>query len=120
MLAAHQARAQTDRSQSLLQIERMSLEAEHMGDPAVAPRDQQGHPSSPAWRAEPVKLELPPRQPPILVELSGTPLVKGFFVMTGCRMSCMGVTWHQSWTARPPTLGEQELAQCSTLYTAGI
>lgn len=61
---------------------------------------------SAAGRAEPVKLELPPRQAPVLVELSGTPLLKGFFLITGCRMSCMGVTWHQPWTAKPPTLGE--------------
>ena len=37
------------------------------------------------------------------VVLEGTPLVKGLFVVTGCKISSMGVTWHQPWSPPPPS-----------------
>lgn len=49
-----------------VQVDRLALEAEHVGDPSIAPRDQalsalQGTPS---WRSHPVALFLPPDTPP--------------------------------------------------------
>ncbi len=89
-----------------LQIERMTLEAEHTEDPTVAPVDH--HPPSqtpPAWRGHPVQMQLPPKTGPVKVTLSGVPLVKGFFIMTGCRMTFLGVTWLQHWSHKPLTFG---------------
>lgn len=39
------------------------------------------------------------------VTLSGVPLVKGFFIITGCRMTFLGVTWLQPWSPKPLTFG---------------
>lgn len=47
---------------STLQVERVTVEAEHVGDPSVAPRDQQHGP--PAWRPYAFKISIPPNSPP--------------------------------------------------------
>ena len=52
----------------LLQIERMTLEAEHAQDPSIAPIDHQ--PTSqapPVWRGHPVQMQLPPQTGPVKV-----------------------------------------------------
>lgn len=89
-----------------LQIERLTLEAEHVQDPSVAPIDHRpGSQEPPAWRGLPVQMQLPPQTGPVKVTLSGVPLVKGFFVLTGCRLTFLGITWLQSWSPKPATFG---------------
>ncbi|DBA95519.1 TPA: hypothetical protein ACH3X3_013374 [Trebouxia sp. C0006] len=91
-----------------LRIERMTLEAEHTQDPALAPVDHRAPSQTlPAWRGHPVQMQLPPKTGPVKVTLSGVPLVKGFFIMTGCRMTFLGVTWLQPWNHKPLTFGRQ-------------
>jgi len=93
-----------------LQIERMTLEAEHTQDPALAPVDHCAPSQTPpAWRGHPVQMQLPPKTGPVKVTLSGVPLVKGFFIMTGCRMTFLGVTWLQPWNHKPLTFGKLPL-----------
>ncbi len=84
----------------------MTLEAEHTQDPAVAPADHRAPSQTPpAWRGHPVQMQLPPKTGPVKVTLAGVPLVKGFFIMTGCRMTFLGVTWLQPWSHKPLTFG---------------
>ncbi|DBA86334.1 TPA: hypothetical protein ACH3X2_005568 [Trebouxia sp. C0005] len=91
-----------------LRIERMTLEAEHTQDPAVAPADHRAPSQTPpTWRGHPVQMQLPPKTGPVKVTLAGVPLVKGFFIMTGCRMTFLGVTWLQPWSHKPLTFGKQ-------------
>lgn len=52
-----------------LQIERMTLEAEHVQDPSIAPIDHA--PASrtpPVWRGHPVQMQLPPQTGPVKVK----------------------------------------------------
>lgn len=51
-----------------VQIDRMTLEAEHVQDPSVAPVDHQP-PSQqpPVWRGLPVQMQLPPHTGPVKV-----------------------------------------------------
>lgn len=51
-----------------LQIERMTLEAEHVQDPSVAPIDHQpASQTPPVWRGLPVQMQLPPHTGPVKV-----------------------------------------------------
>eukprot|EP00884_Botryococcus_braunii_P014443 jgi/Botrbrau1/229/Bobra.0022s0208.1 len=84
-----------------IKVERLTLEAVHVGDagqpPVLAMSDRR------VWKPNPVAMFLPQETLPTKVVLEGTPLVKGLFVVTGCKISGMGVTWHQPWTPRPPS-----------------
>ena len=51
------------------------------------------------------------------VTLSGMPLQKGFFIITGCRMTFLTVTWLQPWTPTPRTFGKPSLP-CQLLPSA--
>lgn len=46
-----------------MQLERVTLDAEHVGDPSVAPRDQQG---SASWKPNFFSMQIPPRPVPSL------------------------------------------------------
>ncbi|KAL0049175.1 hypothetical protein WJX82_008170 [Trebouxia sp. C0006] len=49
-----------------LRIERMTLEAEHTQDPALAPVDHRAPSQTlPAWRGHPVQMQLPPKTGPV-------------------------------------------------------
>ncbi|KAK9846875.1 hypothetical protein WJX84_009549 [Apatococcus fuscideae] len=92
-----------------MKVDRLALEAEHVGDPSIAPRDQalgalQGTPS---WRTHPVALFLPPETPPTKVVLKGAALRKGLYVMTGCSITSLGATWRQKWSLPAATLGQK-------------
>lgn len=51
-----------------MQIERLTLEAEHVQDPSVAPRDHSNpNAAAPAWRGLPVQMQLPPNTGPVKV-----------------------------------------------------
>ena len=51
-----------------MQIERMTLEAEHVQDPSVAPIDHQpASQTPPVWRGLPVQMQLPPHTGPVKV-----------------------------------------------------
>lgn len=57
-----------------LQIERMTLEAEHVQDPSVAPIDHQSASQTPpAWRGLPVQMQLPPHTGPVKVKAASNP-----------------------------------------------
>lgn len=72
-----------------------------MGDPALPHTSAAG----PAWKPNPVALWVKPATAPTRVLLQGTPLARGLYVLTGCRMTVLGVTWLQPWVPRKPTLG---------------
>ena len=84
-----------------MQVERLTLEAQHVGDPALPLSSVAG----PAWKPNPVALWVKPATAPTRVLLQGTPLSRGLYVLTGCRMTVLGVTWLQPWVPRKPTLG---------------
>lgn len=56
---------------TVTQIERLTLEAEHVQDPSVAPRDHSNpNAAAPAWRGLPVQMQLPPNTGPVKVSLA--------------------------------------------------
>jgi len=80
-----------------MKISRLVLQAECNG--VVATKDQ--------WKPKVVSLSVPPTKKPVKVQLEGTPLIEGEFVITGCRLtSNEGVSWWAPWSRRPPTLWE--------------
>ncbi len=83
------------------QVERLTLEAQHVGDPALPHSSAPG----PTWKPNPVALWVKPATAPTRVLLQGTPLSRGLYVLTGCRMTVLGVTWLQPWVPRKPSLG---------------
>lgn len=38
------------------------------------------------------------------VQLTGTPVEKGWYTVTGCTVQLHKVTWHQPWSSPPATL----------------
>ena len=75
-----------------------------MGDPALPHSSAPG----PTWKPNPVALWVKPATAPTRVLLQGTPLSRGLYVLTGCRMTVLGVTWLQPWVPRKPSLGAPE------------
>ena len=54
------------------------------------------------WKPKPVSLNIPPHTKPVLIQLEGTPLLRGQLALTGCRLTAFGgVTWVQPWSRRP-------------------
>ncbi len=86
---------------ALGQVERLTLEAQHVGDPALPHSSAPG----PTWKPNPVALWVKPATAPTRVLLQGTPLSRGLYVLTGCRMTVLGVTWLQPWVPCKPSLG---------------
>ena len=76
-----------------------------MGDPALPHSSTPG----PTWKPNPVALWVKPATAPTRVLLQGTPLSRGLYVLTGCRMTVLGVTWLQPWVPRKPSLGALQL-----------
>lgn len=57
-----------------MQIERMTLEAEHVQDPSVAPVDHRpAAQNPPVWRGLPVQMQLPPHTGPVKVNSASCP-----------------------------------------------
>src|SRR4051794_28915706 len=40
----------------------------------------------------------------VQVLLTGVPLEKGLYTVTGCNVTSANVSWHQPWSPAPPTL----------------
>lgn len=55
----------------MMQVERVTVEAEHVGDPSVAPRDQ--HSCPPAWKPYAFSMSIPPNSAPSKVQPQGLP-----------------------------------------------
>ena len=51
----------TSRKASFLQLDRVQLDAEHVGDPSLAPRDQ---PVSASWKPHAYQMSVPPKSGP--------------------------------------------------------
>lgn len=80
-----------------MKISRLVLHAECNG--VVATKEQ--------WKPKVVSLTVPPTTKPVKVQLEGTPLLEGEFVITGCRLTSIeGVSWWAPWSFKPPTLWE--------------
>ena len=86
---------------AIAEVERLTLEAQHVGDPALPHSSVAG----PSWKPNPVALWVKPGTAPTRVLLQGTPLSRGLYVLTGCRMTVLGITWLQPWVPRKPSLG---------------
>lgn len=124
------------------QVEKLTLEAEHLSDASVPPRDQANR-GKPSWKPNAVAMWLPagtvptkacscrhslPHRPslpawsavqvchPMQVVLTGVPLGKGLLTLTGCRLTALGVTWKQPWS---PLVGSAHASPSAGSQEAG-
>ncbi|KAK9837091.1 hypothetical protein WJX81_002340 [Elliptochloris bilobata] len=92
-----------------IKVEKLTLEAEHLADASVPPRDQASC-GKPSWKPNAVAMWLPADTSPTKVILTGVPLGKGLLTLTGCRLTALGVTWKQPWT---PLVGTMQASSSS-------
>ena len=70
-----------------MQIDRMTLEAEHVQDPSVAPVDHQpASQTPPVWRGLPVQMQLPPHTGPVKVDIFSTSYIMLMIKHIGWRL----------------------------------
>ena len=124
-------------------MEKLTLEAEHLSDASVPPRDQANR-GRPSWKPNAVAMWLPagtvPTKAcscrharsriaracqlvvlcqvcrPMQVVLTGVPLGKGLLTLTGCRLTALGVTWKQPWM---PLVGSAHASPSAGSQEAG-
>ncbi len=69
------------------------------------------------WKPMPTSLRVPALTAvPTRLQLIGAPAAAGTFVLTGCRVSTFGVTWHQPWAPKRATQGMCTCAFCRRIY----
>lgn len=92
-----------------VKVDRLAVEAHHAQRPAAHPGASHlvvTLSEGTAWKPMPTSLRVPALTPaPTRLQLIGAPTAPGTLVLTGCRVSTFGVTWHQPWAPRAPTIG---------------
>lgn len=92
-----------------IKVDRLAVEAQHAERPAANPGAAHGVVTlgeGGAWKPMPTSLRVPAlTSAPTRLQLIGAPAAAGTLVMTGCRVSTFGVTWHQPWAPPAPTIG---------------